>query len=588
MSQLIRLKNVDSNTMVATVKPLMHNWGFLAAFQPTNSIIVTDTAATVSKVVELMLAMDLPPDMAERRVIPLTSATASKIEKLVNSAYADFNAQAYKGQPKVQVFSDVVNNTLLLVAPVERVREVEGLIRDLDRRGAQDVGSLHLYYPKNGNAESMAKVLTDLITKSKLGKSEDAPFSLLREVSIVGEKESNTLVVAATPDDYRILLPVIEGLDMRRLQVYVEALIIEVTAQRAVDFGVEWGFANPPREGSRATQGYGGVGFGSLSNPLGVTKGLAMGLMRGGTLVEGKVVPNLAALVRAMASDTDVNILATPNLLTLDNKEAQIIVGQNVPVQTGTTTAQTTTTTIERRDVGLTLKVTPRVMEEGWIRMDIYQEQSSLTDSITIGNNEKAVVTNKRSIQTTATLKSGEMVVLGGLIQENASEQVQQVPCLGGVTGLGELFKNTSRSKGKSNLMVFIRPVIINTYADLLDTTRKKFELIDAQWGRKSSTGSRVLPTLRLDGSLRPLGDDAVPVVERPTGIEESPLGGGEPGSATGMPEVSVPLPADLQDGGVGSSGAIQNSSGTGDSFSGSRGAGLPEVGGSGPVPSSP
>ena len=505
VSRLVRVVHADSSALAAVLKPLMHSWGNISAHTPGDAIIVTDAAVTVEKIVTLIRAMDLPRELAEMRLFFLRNISAAQVEKLINSVFTDYNAQKRKGDPGVKLFADDHSNSVVAVAPRDQLEEIARLIHKVDRPAQVGSGNLHLYYPKNSKAETIAKVLNELISKAGGGGSKSdgglKPLELTRAVNVVGEKETNTLVVAATPADYKVLLPIIEGLDMRRLQVHIEALIIEVTAERAADFGVEWRFTNVPTANSTSTNPFGGSTFTSMkepgiNNPAGLAGGgLAVGLMRG--LWGGQ--PNLGSLLKALQNDSDVNVLATPNLVTMDGVESSIVVGENIPINTGTTTTSggVITDNVERKDVGLTLKVTPRVIEEGWLELVVFQEQSSVVET-SGGEGGTNFRTKKRSLQTTVNLQSDHMVVLGGLVREDHTDQVQQVPFLGDVPGIGELFKRTSRTKKKSNLMVFIKPVIINTYANLLKVSEEKYQTSRNLMERESRQGTRLLPSLKL------------------------------------------------------------------------------------------
>ncbi|MBF0190915.1 MAG: type II secretion system secretin GspD [Magnetococcales bacterium] len=514
LSRLVRLRHVDANSMASTLKPLMHPWGSLAAHVPTNALVVTDAAITANKLISLIEAMDVPVGLAERRLFPLRHASAVTVEKLGNAVFADFNSRRRKEDVGVKLFADARSNILIAVCASEQMKEVEHLVAGLDHPVVTASGNLHLYYPRNSEAEAIAKVLTSLMgsaNAAKAGNDDLKPLEFMRSVNVVGEKSTNTLVIAATPEDYQVLLPIIQGLDKRRLQVHVEALIIEVTADRAAEFGVEWRFGSIPGVGSKALTGFGGSSFGgTVTNPLDTGNGMAVGLMHGAIQWGTTAVPNIPALIRAFHSEGDVNILATPNIVTMDGVESEIIVGQNIPIVSGTTsstaasssaTPGVTSQTVERKDVGLTLRVTPRVIEDQWLEMKIYQEQSSVTpasikqlDAGTLGS---SVVTNKRSIKTTVNLKSGHTIVLGGLIKEEQSDQVGMVPCLGGISGVGELFKKTSRSQNKSNLMVFIRPVITNQFDELVKISGEKFRTSSEVWGGTESQGSRLISPLK-------------------------------------------------------------------------------------------
>ena len=513
VSRLVRVENVASSALVNTLKPLMHIWGSLTSHLPSNSLIVTDASATVARIVTLINAMDVPPELAVHRLFPLKYAPVAQLEKLINSVFAAFNSKQIKSAPKVKVFSDNRTNILVIVAPEEQLREVKRLLVKLDKPVQRGKGNLHLYYPKNGKAEVIAKVLNDLISKAQAGRKKSTgalkPLQFLRQVNVVGEKETNTMVIAATAEDYETLLPILEGLDMRRLQVHVEALIIEVSAKRSAQFGVEWGIANVPGISSTATTGFGGSSFGNVGNP-GINPlssgGLSVGLLRGGSAVveagtTAALVPGVAALVQAVQGDVDVNVLATPNIITMENEEAEIVSGENVPILTGTTqsTVSNPTNTYERKDVGLILRITPQVIEEGWLRLKIFQERSSVSESNVVGTTEGLITTKKDSIQTVVTLKSGQTVVLGGLINAARSGTVDQVPCLGGIFGVGELFSSTTRKQDKTNLMIFINPTIINTYADLLGISEKKYQESRTFWNRKMDNGSRLIPNYDVD-----------------------------------------------------------------------------------------
>lgn len=530
VSRLIRVKHIDPVALVKTLRPLTHKWGSVAAHLPSRSLIITDAEVTVTRLVTLVNAMDIPPNMATHALFPIRYGTVAQLEKLLNSVFAEFNSRRLKSDPHVKLFSDVRTNTLVAVAPREQLSEVGRLVRKLDKPMHSEAGNLHLYYPKNGKAEVIAKALNDLIgTAQVAGKGGPTahtgrkPLEFLRQVNVVGEKETNTLVVAATKEDYATLLPILRGLDMRRLQVHVEALIIEVSAKRSAEFGVEWGLANLPQADSHAMTGFGGSGFGNLgaasSNPLALG-GLTVGLLRGNSAVvagSSTLVPGLSALVRSLQGDLDVNVLATPNIITMENEEAEIVSGKNVPILTGNTSSTTvanTTNTYDRKDVGLILRITPQVIEDGWLRLKIFQERSSVEESSSASSNEGLFTTKKDSIQTVVTLRSGQTVVLGGLINQEDSGNVNQVPCLGGIFGLGELFKSTVNKQEKTNLMVFINPTIINTYSDLLKISDQKYQESRALWERDVHKGSRLIPGVEvphLPSQLNP-----PPEIEKP------------------------------------------------------------------------
>jgi general secretion pathway protein D len=295
---------------------------------------------------------------------------------------------------------------------------------------------------------------------------------------------------------------IIDKLDVRRLQVLVEALIVEVSAGVGEQFGVEWKSANG-FGGSNAT-GFGGTSFPNTAgvsidsvatNPLATGAGLAVGVAKGTLTFGDTEILNLGALARALSTKTDTNILSTPNILTMDNEEAEIIVGQNVPFITGQSSTQGGTTnpfqTIERKDVGLTLKVKPQISEGNTVRLEIYQEISSVDGGTAA---EGGLITSKRSIKTVVLANDGGMIVLGGLMRDETRVGVQRVPCLGSIPILGEAFKFTENKQVKTNLMVFLRPHIIKDENDIRNVTNQKYGSMQELYELPISGGTILFP----------------------------------------------------------------------------------------------
>lgn len=288
---------------------------------------------------------------------------------------------------------------------------------------------------------------------------------------VQADAASNALLISAPDAVFAHIKAIIEKLDVRRAQVYVEALIVEITADKAAEFGVQWQAV--PDVSTNATRGFGGTNFTGTGsganildasiNPLTLGTGINVGVVRGQVTIPGVgVVTNLAMLARALETDANANVLSTPNLLTLDNEEARIIIGQNVPfitgqyAQTGSATTATPFQTIERRDVGLTLRVKPQVSEGGTVRLQIYQEASAVRDATPAGP-----VTDKRAIESTVLVDDGQIIALGGLVQDDVRMGIEKVPVLGDIPLLGLLFRYETRKQTKTNLMVFLRPVVL-------------------------------------------------------------------------------------------------------------------------------
>jgi general secretion pathway protein D len=305
---------------------------------------------------------------------------------------------------------------------------------------------------------------------------------------------------------YRTLRSVIETLDQRRLQVYVEALVVEVSTGRAAEFGVQWNSAGNQNGGSSF---FGGTNFsttvgsnilGVAANPATIGTGLNLGIINGTITLPGTTTPiaNLQVLARALEGDSSSNVLSTPNVLTLDNEEAKIIVGQNVPFITGSfTTAASAATnpfqTIERKDIGLTLRVTPQVSEGGGVKLRIFLEVSSVTQDKSIVQSAD-IITNKRSLEEPVLVDDGQIVVLGGLIQDDRSASIDKVPFLGDIPYLGALFRYTSRNHKRTNLMIFLRPVVLKDAHGAAALTADRYEYIRNLQGEIREPWSGLLP----------------------------------------------------------------------------------------------
>jgi general secretion pathway protein D len=325
---------------------------------------------------------------------------------------------------------------------------------------------------------------------------------------VQADPPSNAVIISAPDAVFANLRAVIEKLDVRRAQVYVEALIVEITADKAAEFGVQW--QSVPDLSSNQTRPFGGTNFGArgtgtniidaAGNLSSLGSGLNIGLVKGQITLPGVgTVTNLVALARALETDAKANILSTPNLLTLDNEEARIVVGQNVPfitgqyAQTGAAPSVSPFQTIERRDVGLTLRVKPQISEGGTVRLQIYQEVSSVQDS----SNPAGVVTNKRSLESTVLVDDGQIVVLGGLVQDGIDTVVEKVPVLGDIPLLGLLFRYETRRQTKTNLMVFLRPMVMREAGAPRELTSQRYRQMLEEQNATQPPRHPVLPDVQ-------------------------------------------------------------------------------------------
>jgi general secretion pathway protein D len=510
VTQVFRLNYESAPSLVQVLRPLIAPNNTITAYAANNTIVVTDYAENVRRIGRIIAAIDTPAG-SEVDVIRLEHAIASDLAVLLGRLLEPAGAAADPGQ-RVSILAEPGSNALLVrSASAARATLVRTLVAKLDQPSASP-GNIYVVYLKNAEATRLARTLlgvggadpaTGLApsaapspgtqparatggTMRTPSGSPTAPLAPSAQpvagqvggAQIQADAATNTLIVTAPEAVYRQLRAVIDKLDVRRAQVFIESLIVEVTSDQAAEFGVQWQGGLGRLENGAATGVVGGTNFGTAGqnilgiaqNPATAGAGLNIGIARGQITLPGiGTVTNLQFLARALEQNSRANILSTPNILTLDNEEARIIVGQNVPFVTGqyvNTPASGGATvnpfqTIERRDVGLTLRVRPQISEGGTIKLVIYQEVSSVEDRTVAAG----IITNMRAIETNVLVDDGAIVVLGGLVQDSVSSGVDKVPLLGDLPIIGQLFRYETRRQQKTNLMVFLRPFVVRDEA---------------------------------------------------------------------------------------------------------------------------
>ena len=388
-------------------------------------------------------------------------------------------------------------NSLIITDAVFNIRKIESLVRALDVAAPEGKGKINVYYLKHANAEDIAKVMASLVSRIPATASggpqaaaQPSTASILEgSVNITSDKATNSLIIVASPIDYETIKDVLGKLDIRRRQVYVEAAIIEMGLSKQRELGFE--FRSVSQLDSAKVTGAGGTNFGNIGNvvvngPAGLASmsGLAVGAVKGTFTFKGVEYLNVGALLRALQVDGDVNVLSTPNILTTDNQKAEIMVGENIPFVTGQTQSTATgsgsiLTTVDRRDVGISLKLTPQITSDDNVRLDIYQEISAVTETAGLDPNIVGPSTSKRSASTTVVVKDRETVVIGGLIRDNVTSSTSKVPLLGDIPLLGWFFKYKTTKIEKTNLMIFITPFIIKNEMDAGEITKRKADALD-------------------------------------------------------------------------------------------------------------
>ena len=499
ITQIVPVKHVSANELIQILRPLMPQGGQLIAHGPSNSLVISDRAGNVARLVNIIRRIDTVSD-AEVEVIPLVHANAAEMARTLTSLADDKVSQVNAEAPRV--FADTRTNSILLAGAKNARLKMRALIAHLDTP-LENGGDTQVIYLRNANAKDLvpilqgvAATLTGIAPPSIPKPGEAGGSSNASTATIQAHEQTNSLIISAPPAVFRSLASVVRQLDVRRAQVLIEAIIAEVGDSTASEIGVQWFTAPKNADGSLGTGVVGGTNFvgpngnssliGLAGNLAGLSGlgGLSLGYIDGTISLPGSDTPivNLGALVRALRGDGKTNILSTPSILTLDNQEAEIKVAQEVPFLTGSYTntasggqnGQVTNPfqTIERKDVGLILKVTPHVNEGDAVRMEIHQEVSSLAPPVT---GAVDLITNKRELTTSVLVADNALLVLGGLIDNIVTDNNSKVPGLGSIPVIGNLFRYRSNKNEKRDLMVFLRPKILRDAATEAAVSNEKY-----------------------------------------------------------------------------------------------------------------
>lgn len=478
VTRVFTLEYESAALLVPILRPLIAPNNIINAYQNSNSLVITDYAGNLERIAQVIAAIDQPGSQ-DPVVIALQHASAVDLAQTINKLFPESVQGGLSAEPtqRFTVVADPRSNSLLVNSgDPERLVRLRNFVAMLDTPSSV-AGNIHVVYLKNAEAVKLAETLRaiyqgEAATQSTGGTAAQAQQTAGQQTSgiIQADAATNSIIIIAPDAIYNSLRAALDKLDVRRAQVYVEALIVELTADRAAEFGVQW--QSLGAFGETGSQGFGGTNFGGTGqniigtsiNPTSAGAGLNVGIVDGSFSLPGfDQMLNISVLIRALESDANANILSTPTLLTLDNEEAEIIIGQNVPFVTGqfaVSGASVTPSpfqTIERHDVGLTLRIKPQISEGGTVRLEIYQEVSSINDK----SNPAGVITNKRAVASTVLVDDGQLVVIGGLIQDNVTTSTQRVPVLGSIPLLGGLFRYENRQQGKTNLMIFLRPTLV-------------------------------------------------------------------------------------------------------------------------------
>jgi len=534
-TRVYSLKYTAAAQLMPVLRPIISPNNTIAAFQGNNSLVITDYADNLRRIENIIGAIDRPGDGGESVVIPLLHAAAADVLQTLNKVLPDSvvgtagQAGAIDATARLYVAQDPRTNSIVVRSEnPARVEQVRSLVRQLDVPTGT-AANVHVVYLKNAEAVRVAQTLRGILSGDAAPLPASAPAATPAGGArggggqptptqpggmVQADPASNALLISAPDAVFAHIKAIIEKLDVRRAQVYVEALIVEMRADKAAEFGVQW--QSVPDLTVPKSQGFGGTNFTSGNNIIGASQNLAtvgrginVGVVRGQVTIPGVgTVTNIAMLARALATDADANILSTPHLLTLDNEEAKIVIGQNVPfitgqyAQTGSSTTATPFQTIERQDVGLTLRIKPQISEGGTVRLQVFQEASSVRND----TNPAGIVTDKRAIESTILVDDGQIIAIGGLVQDDVRTTVEKVPLLGDIPVLGLLFRYETRSQAKTNLVVFLRPVVLRDAVTYSRISAERYrDMLEAEKASKPPANP-VLPEYP-PPELPPLGD---------------------------------------------------------------------------------
>jgi len=484
VTQLVPLKYADPEEIKRLFTPMISKSSVILAYQPTNILIITDVQSNILRLLKILKQIDIPGIGHEISVIPVGYADSTKLVSLLTTIFKPTQKQA-KGGPEraVTMVADERTNVIVVLANELDTLRIKQLIAMIDKETPRGKGKIHVYYCENASAEELAKVLQEVPTQETTGgpKGKGAAPAIAGKVKISADKATNSMIIIADQEDYIVLEEVIKKLDIPRSMVFIESLIMEVTMDKSLDIGIDWQAFGETSIAGKETAIGGQFSRGLIGPDALAQGGLTVGLITEPVDIAGITVSNIAAIINAIKTDDDFRILSTPQVLTTDNEEARITVGENRPYQTRSTTDPSggTFESFEYRDIGKILKITPHVTEGRLVRMTISLEVTNIDLASTATTSSTLPVTKKRTVDTTVIVKDSQTVVIGGLIDESVTNNESKVPVLGDVPVLGWLFRNRSELNSKTNLYIFLTPRVIKSPAEADEIFKDKKDQID-------------------------------------------------------------------------------------------------------------
>ncbi len=485
VTQLVPLKHTTPNEMKKVLMPLVSKTSVVIAHTQSGMLILTETLSNIQRLLTIIEAIDIDYAGEDVVVMPLENASSVTVSNVLNNIFQKSAAVPKGAKPAsaIRIVPYERVNSLIILAAATDIMRIKRLVALLDAEAERGEGNIHVFYLQNATAAELAKVLSALPEKqsgaAKMGK---AP-AISKNVRIMADEETNSLIITASRAEYNVLEQVIQKLDIPRRMVYLEALIMEVDSTKDFEVGVQWiaGGTFADGTGQMAT-GFSGSGGDSAYGFLGginadepsLPDGFSLGVLKQGIEIGGITFPDIAAIVRAFKEDSDINIISTPQILTTDNKKAEISVGENIPYITSqnTTNSEQDYTQYEYKDVSTKLTITPHINQSDALRLEIATEVTRLTAN----SLDLTPSTFKRTADTTMIVNNNDTVVLGGIIGQDVTQSVYKVPLLGDIPLLGWLFKTEATNSKKVNMFIFVTPHIIRNPADIARVTMEKEE----------------------------------------------------------------------------------------------------------------
>lgn len=486
VTRVIQVKNTPALELIPILRPMVPQYGHLAGVVSANALIISDHEDNIRRIEQIIGELDAA-ESEEYEIIQLKDAWVGNVLDMLTSLTPIDTSKSTKKTPetataRVKVVADENANRLMVRGDAKARAKIKALVAKLDTPLANGGGSTKVIRLRHAEAAQIATILQNLVAQKQ--PEEGKPVT---ETQIQADETLNAIVIKGDPNDISSMEQLVAQLDLRRAQVLIEAAVVEVSGDIGESLGIQWAALDKDLNTPAV-----GINFSNLGTNLNtVISSLATGVPTGGlgdgiTIAGGERSSNgstgYGALIQALANASNTNLLSTPSIMTLDNEEAEIVVGQNVPFITGSTTNSQNGTanpfqTINREDVGLTLQVTPQINEGDVVRLQVMQEVSAVVPSAE-GINSADLITNKRSVKTTILADEGETIVLGGLIQDDFTDSESKVPILGDIPIIGRLFKSQRRSRVKRNLLIFLRPSIVRNKKRLREITKRKYKYI--------------------------------------------------------------------------------------------------------------